>query len=76
LSGDAVSFYPVWFIWAGLFTFCCFRRAVAAGHMVFVAMLYAATLVNYPPQLGGRAMADDRLDAGRRRILHRHTRPP
>jgi diguanylate cyclase (GGDEF)-like protein len=49
LSGDAVSFYSVWFIWVGLFSFSFCRRAAAAGHMTFVAVLYAGTLVNDPP---------------------------
>ena len=49
LSGDAVSFYSVWFIWVGLYAFCFFSRAAAACHMVFVAALYAATLVHDPP---------------------------
>jgi diguanylate cyclase (GGDEF)-like protein len=49
LSGEAASFYSVWFIWVGLFAFCFFSRAAAAGHMILVAVLYAATLVNDPP---------------------------
>jgi diguanylate cyclase (GGDEF)-like protein len=49
LSGEAASFYSVWFIWVGLFAFCFFRQAAAAGHMILVAVLYAATLVNDPP---------------------------
>jgi diguanylate cyclase (GGDEF)-like protein len=49
LSGDAVSFYSVWFIWVGLFSFSFCSRAAAAGHMIFVAVLYAGTLVNDPP---------------------------
>ena len=49
LSGDAASFYSVWFIWVGLFAFCFFSRGAAAGHMVLVAVLYAGTLVNEPP---------------------------
>ncbi len=49
LSGDSASFYSVWFIWVGLFSFSFFSRAAAAGHMIFVAVLYAATLVNDPP---------------------------
>jgi hypothetical protein len=48
LSGEAASFYSVWFIWVGLFAFCFFSRAAAAGHMILVAVLYAATLVNAP----------------------------
>jgi diguanylate cyclase (GGDEF)-like protein len=49
LSGDAVSFYSVWFVWVGLYAFCFFSRAAAALHMVFVALLYAATLVHDQP---------------------------
>jgi diguanylate cyclase (GGDEF)-like protein len=49
LSGETASFYSVWFIWVGLFASCFFSRAAAAGHMILVAILYAATLVNDPP---------------------------
>jgi diguanylate cyclase (GGDEF)-like protein len=49
LSGDPVSFYSVWFIWVGLYAFYFFRRGVAAGHVAFVAILYAATLAHRPP---------------------------
>jgi diguanylate cyclase (GGDEF)-like protein len=49
LSGDAVSFYSVWFIWVGLYAFYFFRRRVAGYHVAFVAILYAATLANRPP---------------------------
>jgi diguanylate cyclase (GGDEF)-like protein len=49
LSGDPVSFYSVWFIWVGLYAFYFFRRGVAARHVAFVAILYAATLAHQPP---------------------------
>ncbi len=44
-SGEAVSFYSVWFIWVGLYAFYFFRRVAAAAHVAFVAAVYALTLV-------------------------------
>jgi diguanylate cyclase (GGDEF)-like protein len=49
LSGVNVSFYTVWFIWVGLYAFFFFTRAVAAGHVAFVSVLYGATLVDDTP---------------------------
>ncbi len=49
LSGDTVSFYSVWFIWIGLYTFYFFGRRAAAGHVTLVAVLYAATLAHDTP---------------------------
>jgi diguanylate cyclase (GGDEF)-like protein len=49
LSGDAVSFYSVWFIWVGIYAFSFFSRRAAAGHMALVSVLYAATLAHDPP---------------------------
>jgi len=49
LSGEAVSFYSVWFIWIGLYTFYFFGRRAAACHVTLVAALYAATLAHDPP---------------------------
>jgi diguanylate cyclase (GGDEF)-like protein len=49
LSGDSVSFYSVWFIWVGLYSFYFFGRRAAACHVALVAGLYAATLINDPP---------------------------
>lgn len=49
LSGTAVSFYTVWFIWVGLYAFFFFTPRVAAAHVAFVSVLFAATLVNDPP---------------------------
>jgi diguanylate cyclase (GGDEF)-like protein len=49
LSGEATSFYSVWFIWVGLYAFYFFGRPGAAAHVAFVAILYAATLLHQPP---------------------------
>jgi diguanylate cyclase (GGDEF)-like protein len=49
LSGEASSFYSVWFIWVALYAFYFFNRRVAVCHVAFVAVLYAATLANNPP---------------------------
>jgi diguanylate cyclase (GGDEF)-like protein len=48
LSGEAVSFYSVWFIWVGLYAFYFFGRAAAAAHVTLVSVLYAVTLANSP----------------------------
>lgn len=48
LSGEAVSFYSVWFIWVGLYAFYFFGRAAAAAHVTLVSLLYGATLANAP----------------------------
>ena len=49
LSGEAVSFYAVWFIWIGLYSFYFFGRRAAAAQIAFVSALYAFTLFEYPP---------------------------
>lgn len=48
LSGEAVSFYSVWFIWVGLFAFYFFERRLAAGYVALVALLYGVTLLRTP----------------------------
>lgn len=48
LSGEAVSFYAVWFIWVGLYAFYFFNRVTAAAYVGLSSILYAATLVNEP----------------------------
>jgi diguanylate cyclase (GGDEF)-like protein len=47
-SGEAVSFYAVWYLWVGLYAFYFFDRLAAALHVSFVAVLYALTLVHFP----------------------------
>ncbi len=49
LSGEAVSFYSVWFIWVGLYAFYFFGRRAAVAHLTFTSLVYAATLVNDTP---------------------------
>jgi diguanylate cyclase (GGDEF)-like protein len=49
LSGEAVSFYSVWYIWIGLYAFYFLGRRAAAAHVGWVAVLYALTLINDPP---------------------------
>ncbi|HLM27337.1 MAG TPA: GGDEF domain-containing protein [Thermoleophilaceae bacterium] len=48
LSGEEVSFYSVWFIWVGLYSFYFFSRLAAALHVGFAAVVYALTLVDEP----------------------------
>jgi len=47
-SGEEVSFYSVWFIWVGLYSFYFFGRRAAALHVSFAAGVYALTLVAEP----------------------------
>ena len=49
LSGEAVSFYSVWFIWVGLYAFYFFGRRAAVCHVALPSLVYAATLINDPP---------------------------
>jgi diguanylate cyclase (GGDEF)-like protein len=43
-----VSFYSVWFIWVGLYSFYFFGRRGAAAHVSIAATLYAVTLISQP----------------------------
>src|SRR3954451_22417750 len=49
VSGDANSFYSVWFLWIGLYAFYFFRRPAAAAHVALVASLYALTWIVHTP---------------------------
>lgn len=44
-SGEDVSFYAVWYIWVGLYAFYFFNRIQATLHVLLVAVLYGATLI-------------------------------
>jgi len=48
LSGEEVSFYSVWFIWVGLYSFYFFSRLAAALHVSFAAAVYGLTLLDEP----------------------------
>lgn len=48
LSHESVSFYSVWFIWIGLYSFYFFGRTQAAAHVTFASVLYAVTLMVNP----------------------------
>ncbi len=43
-SGDAVSYYGVWYVWVALFAFSFFRRGEAVIHIVIAGAAYAAVL--------------------------------
>jgi diguanylate cyclase (GGDEF)-like protein len=43
-SGDAVSYYGVWYVWVALFAFSFFRRGEAVVHIVIAGAAYAAVL--------------------------------
>jgi diguanylate cyclase (GGDEF)-like protein len=43
-SGQGVSFYAIWYLWAALFGFSFFRRSQATFHVAVVGVAYAAVL--------------------------------
>jgi diguanylate cyclase (GGDEF)-like protein len=49
LSGETPSFYSIWYLWVGLYSFYFLGRAAAAAHVALVAGLYALTLANNTP---------------------------
>jgi diguanylate cyclase (GGDEF)-like protein len=44
-SGQGVSYYGIWYLWAALFGFSFFRRSHAAAHVALVGLAYALVLV-------------------------------
>jgi diguanylate cyclase (GGDEF)-like protein len=48
-SGEAASFYSVWFLWIGLYAFYFFSRPAAALHVAYPSALYAITLIVHTP---------------------------
>ncbi len=54
-SGDGVSYYAIWYLWAALFGFSFFRRGLATVHVAVVGVAYAAVLsVRHEPVPEGR----------------------
>jgi len=45
LSGDKVSFYSVWFIWVGVYSFYFFSRPAAVAQVALVAAVFGFTLL-------------------------------
>jgi diguanylate cyclase (GGDEF)-like protein len=43
-SGQGVSYYSVWYVWAALFGFSFFTRSQASAHVGVIAAAYAAVL--------------------------------
>src|ERR1700722_731287 len=43
-SGEGVSYYSVWYVWAALFGFSFFTRRQASAHVGVIAAAYAAVL--------------------------------
>jgi diguanylate cyclase (GGDEF)-like protein len=43
-SGQGVSYYGIWYVWAALFGFSFFRRSQATLHVAVVGVAYAAVL--------------------------------
>src|SRR3954452_16546801 len=49
VSGEANSFYSVWYLWIGLYAFYFFSRPAAAAHVALASGLYAITLIVHTP---------------------------
>lgn len=48
-SGDAISFYGIWYLWAALFGFSFFKRSHAVAHVAIVGLAYA-WILNLRPE--------------------------
>ena len=48
-SGDAGTFYGLWYVWVGLFAFFAFQRRAAIAHLALVGVTYAWALWQLPP---------------------------
>jgi diguanylate cyclase (GGDEF)-like protein len=44
-SGDAASYYAIWYVWVALYAFCFYGRRAACLHMASVGAAYAGALV-------------------------------
>jgi diguanylate cyclase (GGDEF)-like protein len=80
-SGDGVSYYGIWYLWAALFGFSFFRRSQATVHVALVGLAYAIVLaVRHEPTAQGRwvttitslLIAGVFLDALVRRVRRQH----
>ncbi len=47
-SGDAGTFYGLWYVWVGLFAFFAFQRRAAIAHLALVGVTYAWALWQLP----------------------------
>lgn len=80
-SGDGVSYYGIWYLWAALFGFSFFKRSHATAHVAFVGVAYAIVLsVRHEPIAQGRwvttiaslVIAGVFIDALVRRVRRQH----
>jgi diguanylate cyclase (GGDEF)-like protein len=80
-SGDGVSYYGIWYLWAALFGFSFFRRSHATAHVALVGLAYAIVLaVRHEPIAQGRwlttiaslLIAGVFIDALVRRVRRQH----
>jgi diguanylate cyclase (GGDEF)-like protein len=54
-SGQGVSYYGIWYLWAALFGFSFFRRSHATAHVALVGLAYGVVLVvRHEPVAQGR----------------------
>jgi diguanylate cyclase (GGDEF)-like protein len=80
-SGQGVSYYGIWYLWAALFGFSFFRRSHATAHVALVGLAYAVVLsVRHEPIAQGRwvttiaslVIAGVFIDALVRRVRRQH----
>ncbi|HEV2924161.1 MAG TPA: GGDEF domain-containing protein [Solirubrobacteraceae bacterium] len=80
-SGQGVSYYGIWYLWAALFGFSFFRRTHATVHVALVGLAYAVVLaVRHEPTAQGRwvttiaslLIAGVFIDALVRRVRRQH----
>jgi diguanylate cyclase (GGDEF)-like protein len=80
-SGQGVSYYGIWYLWAALFAFSFFRRSHATAHVGVVGAAYAVVLaVRHEPIAQGRwvttiaslLIAGVFIDALVRRVRRQH----
>jgi diguanylate cyclase (GGDEF)-like protein len=48
-SNDAGTFYGLWYVWVGLFSFFAFERRLAIAELALVGVTYAWALAQLPP---------------------------
>ncbi len=80
-SGQGVSYYGIWYLWAALFGFSFFRRSHATAHVALVGLAYAIVIaVRHEPIAQGRwvttiaslLIAGVFIDALVRRVRRQH----
>jgi diguanylate cyclase (GGDEF)-like protein len=82
-SGQGVSFYAIWYLWAALFGFSFFRRSHATAHVAVVGIAYGIVLAarhepvaeaRWVTTIASLLIAGVFIDALVRRIRRQHQR--